>query len=187
VADADEDREAAAWAELVAAYGEELPVGDAVPWPDAENVPGGDAGDAADGPGPGPGDADSDGTDSTDADRKKPARLDPALLPPPGVIVVHPVISGPRDYSVADDPDDDHYEPPEPPPLPSLDVTGKFAWIAVLGGPLLIFGYVVSGTPMPWWALLIGIAGFLGGFGTLIARMRTDDEVDDRPDGGAVV
>jgi hypothetical protein len=103
------------------------------------------------------------------------------------VIVVHPVISGPRDYSVADDPDDDHYEPPEPPPLPSLDVTGKFAWIAVLGGPLLIFGYVVSGTPMPWWALLIGIAGFLGGFGTLIARMRTDDEVDDRPDGGAVV
>lgn len=41
------------------------------------------------------------------------------------------------------------------------------------------------------WAGLVGIGGFLGGFATLVARMRPggdeDDEDDELPGGGAVV
>jgi hypothetical protein len=113
----------------------------------------------------------------------------PAPKPPPPArsIVVHPVISGPRDYQAPDDEDDDHYVPPEPPPLPEADVTTKFAWIAVLGGPLLLLAFVLLQLEMTWWAILVGVGGFLGGFATLVARMRTGDEDDDDPGGGAVV
>ena len=41
---------------------------------------------------------------------------------------------------------------------------------------------------MTWWLTTLGIGGFLGGFATLVARMRDgDDEDDDDPGRGAVV
>ncbi|MBY8876538.1 hypothetical protein [Actinacidiphila acidipaludis] len=114
----------------------------------------------------------------------------PAPKPPPPParsVVVHPVISGPRNYELAEDDEDDHFVPPEPPPLPEADVTTKFAWIAVIGGPLLLLAFVLFQLEMTWWAILVGVGGFLGGFATLVARMRTGDEDDDDPGGGAVV
>lgn len=114
----------------------------------------------------------------------------PAPQPPPPParsIVVHPVIKGPRDFELEDDDEDAHFVPPEPPPLPDADVTTKFAWIAVLGGPLLLLTFVLFQLELTWWAILVGVGGFLGGFATLVARMRTGDDDDDRPDGGAVV
>jgi hypothetical protein len=160
----DED---AAWAALVAGYDRE-PGPDAVAaWPEAENVPDAPAGADPQPPGPAAKDA-----------------------PPPATrsIVIHPVISGPRDYEPADDDEDAHFVPPEPPPLPESDVTTKFAWIAVLGGPLLLLGFVLFQIDLTWWAVTLGIGGFLGGFGTLVARMRPGGEDDDDlPGGGAVV
>ncbi|KUL39221.1 hypothetical protein [Streptomyces regalis] len=101
---------------------------------------------------------------------------------------------GPRDYSVPEPSEDDfdaddegHFVPPEPPTLPAADATAKFAWLAVIGGPVLLLLAVVFGWEMTWWLATLGIGGFLGGFATLVMRMKTDDDEDDDPGRGAVV
>ncbi|MGW0993893.1 hypothetical protein ACWD5V_11345 [Streptomyces sp. NPDC002523] len=128
-----------------------------------------------------------EGADSSEEPR--PARpLGSSVSFAPGI--------GPRDYSVAEPSDDasdedaeddeGHFVPPEPPPLPSTDTTARFAWLGVVGGPLLLLLAVLLGWQMTWWLTTLGIGGFLGGFVTLVARMRTDDE-DGDPGRGAVV
>ncbi|MEV0599336.1 hypothetical protein AB0I82_08565 [Streptomyces sp. NPDC050315] len=161
------------------------------PQPEPESQPGSGeaAGDAppADRPGSGPADRPGDAS----GDR------------PGSFIVYAPGVgpgAGPRDWSTdesaddgdkdngADEDDEGHFTPPEPPPLPQADVTTKFAWIAVLGGPLLLVVVMILQVPVTWWITTLGIGGFLGGFATLFARMKTDDDDDDpRPGGGAVV
>lgn len=165
----DED---AAWAALVAGFDEEPEPGTA-DWPEAENVP--EAGD----------DEDEAGA----PDPTGPAAVGTAPPPAARSIVIHPVIRGPRDYELADDEDDAHFVPPEPPPLPETDVTTRFAWLAVLGGPLLLIALVLFQMEISWWEATLGVGGFLGGFATLVSRMRTaeDDEGDDDPDRGARV
>ncbi|MDX6351323.1 MAG: hypothetical protein QOF84_6113 [Streptomyces sp.] len=164
--------EAAAWAELIAAY-DDGPESGAGSWPAAEDLPTADE-DAPDDP---------DGADGATPD--EPAAAPPA--PKTTSIVIHPVIAGPRDFEVTEE-DEGHFVPPEPPPLPEADVTTKFAWLAVLGGPALIFTFILLQQELPWWAITTGIGGFLGGFATLVARMRPGgDDEDDLPGGGAVV
>lgn len=159
----DED---AAWAALIAGYDDDPDPGTAAAWPEAENVP----------------------VQPPDPDPTDPAAVHTAPPPADRTIVIHPVISGPRDYELADDEEDAHFVPPEPPPLPDADVTTKFAWIAVLGGPLLLLAFVLLQIELAWWAVTVGVGGFLGGFATLVARMRTGDEDDDDDPGrGAVV
>ncbi|MEU4095139.1 hypothetical protein [Streptomyces sp. NPDC026673] len=174
--------EETAWAQLVAAYDSD-PAPGTGSWPAAEDVPEADEGAAKQAA------VDPDG--KGDRDRDDEGATDPAALPPATNatrIVLHPVLSGPRDYELDQDEDEGHYVPPEPPPLPEADVTTKFAWLGALGGPLLIFGFVLFQEPMPWWALTVGIGGFLGGFATLVTRMRPGgDEDDELPGGGAVV
>lgn len=174
----DED---AVWAALVAGYDEEPEPGTGS-WHESENVPAPAAGAPKDGTAEAESEAEPEaGSDGTaDAGR-------PALPNSTRSIVIHPVISGPRDFELHDDEDDGHYVPPEPPPLPEADVTTKFAWIAVLGGPLLMLGFVLFQVELTWWAITLGVGGFLGGFSTLVARMRTGEDDDDLPGGGAVV
>lgn len=86
-----------------------------------------------------------------------------------------------------DDSDEGHFVPPEPPPLPEADVTAKFAWLAVIGGPVLMLLAVLLQWEMTWWLTTVCIGGFLGGFVTLVARMQHGDEEDDDPGRGAVV
>ncbi|WP_254897726.1 hypothetical protein [Kitasatospora sp. NA04385] len=104
----------------------------------------------------------------------------PRPVPRPG--------DGPRDYAPAEDPDEGHFVPPEPPPLPAADTTAKFAWLAVLGGPALLLFDAVVWHEVSGWPAWVGLLSFLGGFGTLVARMkdRDEDEPED-PNGGAVV
>ncbi|MFE7318593.1 hypothetical protein ACFU7T_36660 [Streptomyces sp. NPDC057555] len=177
--------EEAAWAEIVAGYGErpEFPGADEER-PDrtatADDRTATADEDAADSPAdPAPGkSAPGDGT---------PSR--------PGSFVVFAPGVGPRDWSAREPSDDDfdaadegHFTPPEPPPLPQADATTKFAWIAAVGGPLLLIGTVVLQQPVTWWIAVLGIGGFLGGLATLFARMNDDrDEDDDLPGSGAVV
>ncbi|MET8813195.1 hypothetical protein ABZW47_14430 [Streptomyces sp. NPDC004549] len=103
---------------------------------------------------------------------------------------------GPRDHRAPEPSDDDfdgddegHFVPPEPPPLPVADTTAKFAWLGVIGGPVLLLLAVLLGWEMTWWLATCGIGGFVGGFITLVTRMRTDDEEGggDDPGRGAVV
>ncbi|WNI25218.1 hypothetical protein [Streptomyces sp. ITFR-16] len=112
-------------------------------------------------------------------------------------VVFAPGVGGPRDYEPAepsagdiDDEDDSgegHFVPPEPPPLPEADVTAKFAWLAVVGGPVLLLVAVLLQWEMTWWLTTVCVGGFLGGFVTLVARMEHDDEDGDDPGRGAVV
>ncbi|QCX76066.1 hypothetical protein C9F11_11935 [Streptomyces sp. YIM 121038] len=183
----DED---AAWRAIVAGYGEEPadPPG-AKPFKSVEDLalleP--EANDTAD-DGPRPDLSKDTGDKSGAGDAARP--LGSSVSFAPGVAG-----GGPRDYAAAEASDDDfdesdegHFVPPEPPPLPDADVTAKFAWLAVLGGPLLLLLAVLLGWEMTWWLTTIGIGGFLGGFATLVARMKSgDEEEDDDPGRGAVV
>ncbi|MEU2153727.1 hypothetical protein ABZ532_01645 [Streptomyces sp. NPDC019396] len=101
---------------------------------------------------------------------------------------------GPRDYQAPEAGDDDldesdegHFVPPEPPPLPEADTTAKFAWLAVIGGPVLLLLAVLLEWNMTWWLTTLGVGGFVGGFITLVARMAHGDDEDDDPGRGAVV
>lgn len=179
----------AVWAALIAGFDVEPEPGTGA-WPEAENLP---AKAPSDGAGAGAEDAAATDTDpdSGDTDTDAEGADDAGRVPkPPGStrsIVVHPVIHGPRDYVAADDEDDGHFVPPEPPPLPEADVTTKFAWLAVLGGPLLLLAFILFQLELTWWATTLGVGGFVGGFATLVARMRTGEDDDDLPGGGAVV
>ncbi|MEU8514251.1 hypothetical protein AB0C76_22055 [Kitasatospora sp. NPDC048722] len=95
---------------------------------------------------------------------------------------------GPRDFELSEETDEGHYIPPEPEPLPPADVTTKFAWLAVLGGPALLLFDAVVWREISGWPAWVGFSAFLGGFVTLVVRMkdRDEDEPED-PDHGAVV
>ncbi|RDG38130.1 hypothetical protein DVH02_10585, partial [Streptomyces corynorhini] len=111
-----------------------------------------------------------------------------------GSVVFAPGVGGPRDYRLAEPSDEDfdegdegHFVPPEPPPLPESDVTSRFAWLAVVGGPVLMLVAVLLQWEMTWWLTTVCIGGFLGGFATLVARMNAEDDESDDPGRGAVV
>lgn len=197
-ADARRDDDAA-FAAIVAAYEEEPhdPPG-AERWPAAENL---DEGRERDQDRPSAAD---DGTDP-DTDREGPgdgeaiggaatAGLTKTGKPAGGFIVYAPGV-GPRDWEPEEPSEDDfdetdegHFVPPEPPPLPESDTTSRFAWLGVLGGPLLLLGVVLFQVEMVWWIATLGVGGFLGGFVTLVMRMKDDDEEEDEDPGrGAVV
>lgn len=183
----DED---AAWAAIVAGYGEEPadPPG-AKPFKSVEDLALLESETNSEGPEETKEPKDSKGSkDSKDSGGDKPAKpLGASVSFAPGV--------GPRDYTAPepaeedfDEGDEGHFVPPEPPPLPAADTTAKFAWLGVLGGPVLLLLAVLLGWEMTWWLATVGIGGFLGGFATLVMRMRTDDEDDeDEPGRGAVV
>ncbi|MEV7688637.1 hypothetical protein ACFW1F_06120 [Streptomyces bungoensis] len=167
--------EAAAWQAIVAGYGQEPPDPPGTrPFRPVEDLalPETDVAEEQ-----------ADGS----AEPRPPARpLGSSVSFAPGV--------GPRDHSAPDpseedfDEDDEgHFVPPEPPGLPETDATARFAWLGVVGGPVLLLLAVVLGWQMTWWLNTLGIGGFLGGFATLVMRMRTDDDEDDDPGRGAVV
>ncbi|MEU6315205.1 hypothetical protein [Streptomyces sp. NPDC047014] len=186
--------EEAAWAAIVAGYGQEppdppgtrpfrpienllLPEEDVKPLPPEREA--------------GPGDA-------AEKDPAKDSAEDGPAGPPPALgssVVFAPGVgmAGPRDHSLAEPAEDDpaiaeegHFVQPEP-ELPPADTTAKFAWLAVVGGPVLLLLAVLLQWEMTWWLTTLGIGGFLGGFATLVARMSQDDEDDDDPGRGAVV
>ncbi|MER7826147.1 hypothetical protein ABTX85_26695 [Streptomyces sp. NPDC096097] len=182
--------EEAAWAAIVAGYGQEPPdPPGARPFRPIENLllPEEDVKPLPPESGPDPkGDPEAD--PEPDADPGPAVALGSSVVFAPGV-----GMAGPRDHSPAEPKDDDlspaeegHFVPPEP-ELPPADTTSKFAWLAVVGGPVLLLLAVLLQWEMTWWLTTLGIGGFLGGFATLIARMQHDDEDDDDPGRGAVV
>lgn len=109
---------------------------------------------------------------------------------PVRTFTVYAAGTGPRDYKLTEpSEEEDHFVPPEPPPLPKLEPAAKLAWLAVLGGPAILFSAVLLQMPINWWMITLGVGGFLGGFGTLVYRLgddRDDDGFDD-PGRGAIV
>ncbi|MEV6196836.1 hypothetical protein AB0M19_31055 [Streptomyces sp. NPDC051920] len=190
--------EEAAWKSIVEGYGEEPPdppgsrpfrsIEDLAlpePGPDTDSETGGGDGTGEDGGTPAP-----EAGSSAEAPGDEPS----AEKPLGSSISFAPGVGGPRDYSAPEPSEDDfdgddegHFVPPEPPPLPAADTTAKFAWLGVLGGPAVLLLAVLFGWDMTWWLTTLGIGGFLGGFATLVTRMKDDDEDHEDPGRGAVV
>ncbi|MEY2230949.1 MULTISPECIES: hypothetical protein [Streptomyces] len=186
--------EEAAWAAIVAGYGQEPPdPPGARPFRPIENLllPEEDVKPLPPESGPDP---KADPEPDPKPDPKPHAEPGPAAALGSSVVFAPGVgMAGPRDHSPAEPKDDDltpaeegHFVPPEP-ELPPADTTSKFAWLAVVGGPVLLLLAVLLQWEMTWWLTTLGIGGFLGGFATLIARMQHDEDDDDDPGRGAVV
>jgi hypothetical protein len=82
----------------------------------------------------------------------------------------------------------DHFVPPPPPPLPATDAITRFAWAAIVGGPLFFFLTALLRFRVASWLAVLAVVAFVGGFVTLVARMK-DRGPDDGtgPDDGAVI
>jgi hypothetical protein len=84
-------------------------------------------------------------------------------------------------------PAEDHYLPPPPPALPRTDAVTKLAWAGVIGGPAyLLIATALEGGAAQQLAVLAVLA-FIGGFVTLVARMKERPPTDSGSDDGAVV
>ncbi|MEU5807046.1 hypothetical protein [Streptomyces sp. NPDC047718] len=180
--------EEAAWAAIVAGYGQEPPdPPGARPFRPIENLmlPEEDVEPLQ------PKDSEEPKTPKTPkapGEDAPPTPLGSSVVFAPGVGLGGP---GPRDHALADpddagEADEGHFVQPEP-ELPPADTTAKFAWLAVVGGPVLLLVAVLLQWDMTWWLTTLCIGGFLGGFATLIARMQQGDDEDDDPGRGAVV
>lgn len=170
------------WAGIVAAF-DAPPPADAVPrWPASEDLT----------PATEDGAAGTDDSDPTPGDPRagrgrtlRPARpladgWAPYVDPPDG-----PGKSADQASRSSDD--EHHFVPPVPPPLPTGDVVTRWAWVGLVGGPLLLVLAAILRVQLGPWLLLLGVAGFVGGFVTLVARMEDRPPTDSDPDDGAVV
>ena len=83
--------------------------------------------------------------------------------------------------------DEGHFVPPTPPPLPALDPRRKAAWVALFGSPALMLLGVVLGWTYPGWVSFLLVTAFVGGFGYLVATMPRGDDRGWPGDDGAVV
>ncbi|MGW6686829.1 hypothetical protein [Streptomyces sp. NPDC054961] len=180
--------EEAAWAAIVAGYGQEPadPPG-ARPFRPIENLLLPEE-DVKPSPPESGTDSPADAVPDSAPEAPSATALGSSVVFAPGV-----GMAGPRDHSLADPEDspaaakdEGHFVPPEP-ELPEADATSKFAWLAVVGGPVLLLLAVLLQWEMTWWLTTLGVGGFLGGFATLVARMSAGDEDDDDPGRGAVV
>ena len=89
--------------------------------------------------------------------------------------------SGPRDYVVSE-PEDAHFVPPQPPPLPKLRAVTVGAIAAIIGGVLILITGI-GGGDLYW----LGIIGIVGGGGALVWHMKDGPPTDSGWDDGAVV
>ena len=199
--DGDED----VWLDLVARFDAPAPAGEAPPWPDREDLAGPvhvtpvvppSVPEALPGEPPtnptglpglpvlgGPSMPDNAVPDHPVPDHPVPdATLPDQPWPGPGAG------TGRKNPPAADDPADDHFVPPVPPPLPRLDPVTKGAWVALFGGPLYLLISTAIGATISGLAAFLAVAAFVGGFVILVLRMdngRPPDSGSD--DDGAVV
>lgn len=88
--------------------------------------------------------------------------------------------------AAVDGPDGGHFVPPQPAPLPQLDLFTLLAWAGALLGPLLIVIGAFTGGLIPRWIIGIAVAATIGGFVLLVSRLPRRGEADPE-DNGAVV
>jgi hypothetical protein len=176
--DADLD---AAFAQIVAGWDEDTPVGEIPPWPASEDA--GRHDEQVD-------ESRDDGAGESAPDPQSMEQIryvrDHGLPTPdddPQPVEPSP-LTGPRDWELATE-QEGHFVPPDPPFTAKLDTFGQLAWAAVVLGPafLLFAGLFWRDVGRLW--LAIAAVAFVGGFVTLVLRLpqHRDDDGDD----GAVV
>jgi hypothetical protein len=86
---------------------------------------------------------------------------------------------GPRDYALAEEPDE-VFEPPEPEPLDSADPLQLLGWAGAVGGPIALILVLVLWPTAPSLVWLSAIGVTLVGWGVVIWRLpRSRKESDD--------
>jgi hypothetical protein len=159
--------EEAAWASIVAGYNVEFDP-DQAPWPESEEVPTS---------GPAVADMETEPAPRS-VIRRAPDTIDQASL-----------LDGLDTFGnrLPDEEDDDEgYTPPPPPPLPRISATTAVALVALVAGLVLFFWPTLLPLSQTT-TLFLAFGAVLGGFVTLIWRLRPGDEEDDDPDNGARV
>jgi hypothetical protein len=171
------DGEEAAWLDLIARFGAPDSGGDS-PWPEREDL------GVHVTPAPPP----SLPPAVPEALPREPPTNPSGLPPMPGQ--PWPRLGGgpgPRDAAAPEDPAEDHYVPPAPPPLPKLDPITKGAWLALFGGPVYLLIATAVGWEVSGLAAFLAVAAFVGGFVVLVLRMDSGGPRDSGPDDGAIV
>jgi hypothetical protein len=80
---------------------------------------------------------------------------------------------------------EEHFVPPEPPPLPRGTPARRLAWCGLFLPPVLMVLAVALRWTFPTWASMLMVLAFVGGFVFLVATMPHDG--GDGYDDGAVV
>ena len=80
--------------------------------------------------------------------------------------------------------EEEHFVPPEPPPVPRATPARRLAWLGLFVPPLVMLAAVAFGWVLPDWASMLLVSGFVGGFVFLVATMPRDRRDGDD---GAVV
>jgi len=105
----------------------------------------------------------------------------PAAAPPSGEgPVVSPGLFRLAGESEAQPPPEheDHFVPPEPPPLPWPEPNRGLAWLALFGSPTLMLGALLLSVSLPSWVTTLLGFTFIGGFVYLVATMRRTFNAD---------
>ena len=154
------------FAEIIAGYDQPA---DSVTWPAAEDV---------------------------DAGRPDTDAPEPTPQPPPSRLrrwketTVDPLVAADgasADDGTDDDPEEEGYTPPPPPPLPRISPAAVLAVVAIVAGFVLFFNPDLLPVSPPV-GMTLGFLGILGGFVTLVWRLRPGRDDDDwDSDDGAVV
>jgi hypothetical protein len=153
----DEDEEAV-WRALIAEF-EAAPPPATRPWPQSEEV--------------------EDGTWRGGRGRVL-RRVEGPLRPDPA--------SPPRADSPAEaEEEEEHFVPPTPPNVPPPHPVTRWAWVALTSGIGILVAPALLGQTLDPALATLGLLGAVGGFVTLVARMRDDPPTDGGPDDGAVV
>ena len=168
--------EEAAWRLIVENYGDRPRIG-----PDDTVAPGGPVPAEPSRPAPGGTDRlfDRSYLDALDAGRTDPGRGDDEQAVHPADAAPDPAFDPPAGRH-----DDEHFIPPEPPPIPRGTPARRLAWAGLFLPPLLMLCAVIFGWTYPSWVALGLVAAFVGGFVFLVATMPRD--ADGRGDGAVV-
>lgn len=81
--------------------------------------------------------------------------------------------------------DEGHFVPPPPPPLPAVEPHRRLAWAGLLGSSLVTLLLVGAGIRVQGWMAFLLALTFIGGFGYLVATMRSGPPEDWPGDDGA--
>jgi hypothetical protein len=81
--------------------------------------------------------------------------------------------------------EEEHFVPPEPPPVPRATPARRLAWLGLFLPPVVMLAAVAFGWVLEDWMSMLLVSAFVGGFVFLVATMPRDGRGDG--DDGAVV
>jgi hypothetical protein len=111
----------------------------------------------------------------------QPPELSPVVFPddaaPPDPVDL--ALPGPRDWEAAEL--DEHFEPPDAPPVLAGDPSLILAWVGLVGGLVAIIVWAVASSTIDVWVARFGLLASVLGLGMLLWRMphRRDPESTD--------